>query len=73
MFVQICTDLEILDSSSVREALQNDEKHIFLLLQQLVLAAKNTDRKAVLKLQGRDAGTFMDLLQMVLFRSRNCL
>lgn len=65
LFTQVCADLGILDSSSVREALENDEKHIFLLLQQ-ILSAKNSDRKAALNLQGSDVEGFMDVLQMVL-------
>lgn len=61
----MCSNLGIIDNPFVLLALQNDEKHILLLLYQ-ILSAKGSDRRAVLELQGKDAEGFMDLLQTVL-------
>lgn len=61
----MCSNLGIIDNPFVLLALQNDEKHILLLLNQ-ILSAKGSNRRAVLELQGKDAEGFMDLLQTVL-------
>ncbi|KAF9457394.1 hypothetical protein BDZ94DRAFT_232746 [Collybia nuda] len=68
--IELCSDLKILDSSPVRQALQRDEEHIFLQLQRTV-STKGSIRKAVLDLKGNDAENFMDLLQMTLDRYQN--
>ncbi|KAF9457390.1 kinase-like domain-containing protein [Collybia nuda] len=67
--IEICTELGILNTPFVRKALEDDEKHISVLLQQTI-AAKDFGRKAVLRLQKRDAESFADILQMILDKHR---
>ncbi|KAF9468989.1 kinase-like domain-containing protein [Collybia nuda] len=64
--MEICLDLGILNSTSVRQALHDDEKHIFSLLKQIISANGPPHKQAVLELRGADAESFMDLLQMTL-------
>lgn len=59
----MASDIGLSDDPSLRDVLQKDEEHIFNALNWILQS--EVDQRAVLCLQGDDAHSFMNLIQMV--------
>lgn len=61
--LMLASDLSMSDDPDLRQAVQRDEQQIMEYLRDILLS--DSDRKAVLDLEGEDAQWFMDLIQEV--------